>query len=328
MSLYGNYRAVVVDNNSPGKDGCIKIDVPTLCFEGLWAEPAVHLVGGAEGVESVFIPHVGDWLWIFFDGGCPESPIYFAAAPRGKDMPEAFKRVDELHMRRQSNRKTLITSGFVPWSEPAGPTRIEYPYNRGIKFHGGLLIEVDEKGEETRASLYHPSGSYMELENDGDVACRVSNNKYEVIIGKNHIFVGGDELKTIEGALNSSVKGNVTENVDGNVTEQIKGNLMATIQGSLQMSAQALSGTVGGNMVSLDSSGLSLMIQSAINIITQAAMTFNATSIDMISTGPISLRGPSILLGPGTAPVHVQGQSFCAFIGLPVIGGSSIIMGG
>ncbi len=91
-SIYGNWRAQVIDNKDPDKYGRVLIWIPDLMpevdkKEGIWARPANNPIGGRnmESEEdhhfmgSSYIPKKGAWVFIFFEGGNINLPYYFGA---------------------------------------------------------------------------------------------------------------------------------------------------------------------------------------------------------------------------------------------------------
>lgn len=85
MRLFGKYRGLVVDRNDPRKQGRLQVTVPALFgAERLWADPCFPWTGPNAGV--VYLPPVGAGVWIEFEGGDPDRPIWVGgwyAAPSG-----------------------------------------------------------------------------------------------------------------------------------------------------------------------------------------------------------------------------------------------------
>jgi len=73
---YGKFRGTVVNNVDPEQRGRIQAIVPDV--QGLtpttWAMPCVPIAGKQEGVYMV--PQVGAAVWIEFEQGDPEYPIW------------------------------------------------------------------------------------------------------------------------------------------------------------------------------------------------------------------------------------------------------------
>lgn len=91
-SIYGNWRAQVVDNKDPDKFGRVLIWIPDLMPEvdkkkGIWARPANNPIGGRNTesekdhyyMGTSYIPKKGAWVFIFFEGGNINLPYYFGA---------------------------------------------------------------------------------------------------------------------------------------------------------------------------------------------------------------------------------------------------------
>lgn len=90
--LYGNYRALVVDNKDLQKFGRVLLWIPDLMegveqTKGIWARPANNPIGGRNMsgnpehhyVGSCMIPKIGSWTWVFFEAGNINRPYYFGA---------------------------------------------------------------------------------------------------------------------------------------------------------------------------------------------------------------------------------------------------------
>src|SRR5665213_1747664 len=87
--LWGNYRAIVLNNNDPLKLGRIKAEVIPY-FVGIdqsiipWAVPKNPMVEGAGiGIGSSNIPAVGSKVWVFFEMGDAYQPVYDGEASDG-----------------------------------------------------------------------------------------------------------------------------------------------------------------------------------------------------------------------------------------------------
>jgi len=73
---YGKYRGMVVNNVDPLQKGRIQVQVPDVLGVGLssWAMPCVPMAGVQAGVYVV--PPVGAGVWVEFEGGSPDYPIW------------------------------------------------------------------------------------------------------------------------------------------------------------------------------------------------------------------------------------------------------------
>jgi len=74
--FFGKYRGQVENNVDPQQQGRIQVSVPAVLGEGRlsWAMPCVPYAGS--GVGFFAIPPVGANVWVEFEGGDPDYPIW------------------------------------------------------------------------------------------------------------------------------------------------------------------------------------------------------------------------------------------------------------
>jgi hypothetical protein len=72
----GLYRAMVVDNLDPVYSGRVRVEVPAVLGEGQsgWAMPCVPYLDPE--LKLVTIPPVGTGVWVTFEGGDPDYPVW------------------------------------------------------------------------------------------------------------------------------------------------------------------------------------------------------------------------------------------------------------
>ena len=76
--VFGKYRGLVVDNADPQKLGRLKVRVPSLLGDQVvtgWATPCTPY-GGADNQGMLMIPDVGAGVWVEFEEGNLEHPIW------------------------------------------------------------------------------------------------------------------------------------------------------------------------------------------------------------------------------------------------------------
>jgi uncharacterized protein involved in type VI secretion and phage assembly len=93
--FYGKYRALVVDNEDPENLGRLKVQVPSVLGSEVvsgWATPCVPH-GGDANLGWLSIPEVGAGVWVEFEDGDLEFPIWvgtFWSAPGGdSELPKS-----------------------------------------------------------------------------------------------------------------------------------------------------------------------------------------------------------------------------------------------
>jgi hypothetical protein len=75
-SFFGKYRGVVTNNLDPMGLGRVMVMVPAVSGEGkqAWAMPSVPYAG--TGVGMVVLPPVGAHVWVEYEGGDADFPIW------------------------------------------------------------------------------------------------------------------------------------------------------------------------------------------------------------------------------------------------------------
>ena len=72
---FGKHRGEVIDDRDPLKLGRVKVKVPAILADlNPWALPCVPYAG--KGVGWFVIPPVGAKVWVEFEGGDPDFPIW------------------------------------------------------------------------------------------------------------------------------------------------------------------------------------------------------------------------------------------------------------
>lgn len=73
---FGKYRGKVESNLDPQNQGRIQVSAPAVLGDGRlsWAMPCVPYAG--PGVGSFAVPPVGANVWVEFEGGDPDHPIW------------------------------------------------------------------------------------------------------------------------------------------------------------------------------------------------------------------------------------------------------------
>jgi hypothetical protein len=146
---------------------------------------------------------------------------------------------------KNQNRVVGVQSALGgQWSEPQSPFASQYPHNHVIATHGGITIELDSTPGSSRLHLYHPSNSFIEIDNDGNMVVKNNAEMYEIIAGGKNIYIKQQRNITIETESKKKIGtdedieigGDKTEKVDGSVEEEISGSKEETIGGSLNIS--------------------------------------------------------------------------------------------
>jgi hypothetical protein len=85
---YSRYRGFVFDNDDPENLGRLKLIIPAVTgpdYHGTWAFPVG--VPSGKGWGQQVIPNKGDVVWVEFEGGCPELPLWSHGHFGRKEIP-------------------------------------------------------------------------------------------------------------------------------------------------------------------------------------------------------------------------------------------------
>jgi len=160
--FYGKYRGLVVDNVDPEQLGRLKVQVPSLLGTEVvtgWAMPCVPY-GGEVNQGFFFIPDIGAGVWVEFEEGDLEFPIWtgtFWSKPGG-----------DSEVPKPSN-----PDGSEQGSVQDPPTR------KIIKTSKGNSIEMEDKDNEEVFIIKYSDGSktnVVTMDKDGIVIVDANNN--------------------------------------------------------------------------------------------------------------------------------------------------------
>lgn len=85
--LFGKYRGTVVDNKDPQHLGRLRVTCTANDRVELWAMPCVPYAGKDRGM--LFLPEVGTQVWVEFEGGNRNMPIWSGCFWNEKDLSPA-----------------------------------------------------------------------------------------------------------------------------------------------------------------------------------------------------------------------------------------------
>jgi len=197
---YGKYRGLVVSNVDRERRGRVRVKVPSIWGDGIehWALPCLPF-GGKSGQGFFSVPEEGAQVWVEFEGGDTEYPIWTGTFwHRGEQVPEEVQR----------------ESGAAP------STRV-YKTPKGHK----LLFE--EKDGEEQVQLAHSSGAQLDIDAEGSVALTDAGG------ARLHMDADNNELR-IEDAngnrLTLTTSGTTVEDPNGNKVEMAASGI--TVKGA------------------------------------------------------------------------------------------------
>ena len=138
-----------------------------------------------------------------------------------------------------------IANVTTTWNEPSSAYAAKYPHNHVYETESGHIKEYDDTSGSERIHEYHKTGTFYEIDKDGNKVTRIVGNNYEIVAGTEYVNVKGDVNLTIDSNCNTHIKGNwniqvdgtKTEVVTGAVSETYKANQTTNITGTLDLDA-------------------------------------------------------------------------------------------
>jgi uncharacterized protein involved in type VI secretion and phage assembly len=129
---YGKFSGTVVDDDDPDKTGRLKVTVPAVWSgdDPLWARPCFP-------AGHFFTPAVGSRVWVEFEAGDPQYPIW-------------------------------VGVWFPPDDVPA-EAQLEPPTSRVIKTPSGHTVEFNDKSGDESILIRHKANAFVSIDKKGSV---------------------------------------------------------------------------------------------------------------------------------------------------------------
>lgn len=301
---FGRYRGYVTDVDDPKKLGRIKTKVPEVLGDDEelgWALPA-PITGGAPNAGDLWLPKLGNFVWIEFESGSPEYPVWspgpWAIRDGGSMVPK--------HSRGEAD----LTDYSVREAGNAPPSQFEGQYTRVRTIQGddGSFLEFDATSGAERVQLSHRSGSRIEFTSDGGVQ-EVGIAGVRKTVTGNYNLQAGSEERLVLGEKNLRVEGVANEEFLKNVSRTYNS---VSESGSAYSSSWAGAHSVscdGGYSVGSSGNG-SLTFAGQLAVLAGSNVQFTAMeSIDMTASAATTGEVPR-------GPLALPAMSFHGYNGL------------
>jgi hypothetical protein len=135
---YGKYSGEVGGNEDPQKQGRVQVKVPTIFGADLqvWARPCF-------AYGHFFVPPVGAKVWVEFEAGDPQYPIWSGA--------------------------------WYPQANTPEESRVTPPDNRVIQTASGHTIELNDTSDSPKITIRHKDNSFVAIDDKGSVVVANKN---------------------------------------------------------------------------------------------------------------------------------------------------------
>lgn len=138
VNFFGKYRAKVVDVRDPQFRGRIRVMCPKVLGEATssWCEPCIPVAYDRGG--DFALPKLGEFVWVEFEEGNPNKPIYTGGLWSANNSPSPSYEVDT-RLITWGDCKISITKDSVDISAPS------VTVNGKEIAHSGSSVIVDGK---------------------------------------------------------------------------------------------------------------------------------------------------------------------------------------
>jgi hypothetical protein len=165
----------------------------------------------------------------------------------------------------------------------------KYPKNQVFHSESGHVFEVDDTPGKERTLDFHKSGTYTEIDANGNETVTVVGSKYMVTIGSEHLYVkgtgGGGYQLTVDGNVRQYVKGNYHLEVKGNKTEYIHGHRQSKVLGTDHLDTtkylETVQTSLSGHPSAVSSNGDNLVSNGSVSSVTSTGFQVNFASINL-----------------------------------------------
>jgi hypothetical protein len=284
INTYGNdfkwFFGIVEDRNDPKKLGRVRVRVYNVNSLSKTESPTDMLPWAfiinsptSAGINEVGISPtglmVGTTVFGFFaDGENCQLPMILgtlASIPDDKD--------DNHEVSQLARGKNNIEKGLAG-PEPDSAYAAKYPYNKTFTTEGGHAVEFDDTPGAERIHIFHKSGTYVEIDNEGTRVDKTVGDKYSIMIGSEYVYLKGTMRIVVEGDADISVAGDAQVDVDGETRAYLMGgtNIVAAKDvkltnpdGDITVSSQGDLTLTAGGALTLESQG-NMTLRSTVRI--------------------------------------------------------------
>lgn len=184
--FYGKYRGFVVDNADPEQLGRLRVEVPSVLGTEVvtgWAMPCVPY-GGELNQGFLFIPEVGAGVWVEFEEGDLEFPIWvgtFWSKPGGQS---------ELPKPNEADGKEQA--------------KVQQPATRKIiKTKKGHTIQFEDADGQEMVMIWEATNGHVITMNKAGITITDGTNKNEIFLDKAGVTItdsnGNEAIMTAQG---------------------------------------------------------------------------------------------------------------------------------
>lgn len=261
---YGKYRGLVTDTKDPDVRGRIKVSVPAIPgMADAWAVPCTPY--GGKDVGFYAIPPAGSFVWVEFEGGNIDQPIWVGCLWDTDQVPSEVSSLSKDDPEQIKIFKTRVFSFYINDTDKKGEVVMKYldstlstPVTVQFTMDSvGLKIEVSSSDGTTtieqKPKDIISNSETLQTNTTGDTTMKSDGNIAEtatksITLTASEKFtakatqdasIEGDNVKgtaqtnvELTATSNATLKGTSGATVEGGSTAELKGGSSVTISGA------------------------------------------------------------------------------------------------
>lgn len=247
--FWGKYRGKVANNVDPMNLGRIQVEVPAVLGtgRGSWAMPCTPYAGPDVGFFA--IPPVGANVWVEFEGGDPDYPIWVGGFWGEGQAPVQPALEGTKTLKTEAITLSLCDVGEQPGlSLEVGPTAVTAPLKLTMDAEG---ITLDNNGV-TRIKL---TGEAIEVSNSEQATVRVSAQEITLTSDPVSVTINAEsqQVQVSNGAASAQFTADAVNIQQGAAQVSLSGDAitLAFEPASVKISASGVDVACGGATVTI-----------------------------------------------------------------------------
>ena len=192
-------------------------------------------------------------------------------------------------LKKGSRLKNISLADGTEWDEPETTYDAKYPSNHVFESESGHIIELDDTSGAERLHEYSSSGTFYEIDKDGNRHARVVGDNKEVFSGSHFNFTQKDFNLTVAGTLNIKCK-NLNIEVEEDYIDEIEGDRKTFVEGNVELHTQTKFDIFAKNTVNIDTASLDVDASTVIAL-TSDITTLNGVTSTNIRGATVNLEG-------------------------------------
>jgi hypothetical protein len=330
--FWGKYRATIADNQDPQYRGRIRVSSPLVYGRNSdsgelvvspWALPC-FAYGGSADMGSFAVPPIGSGVWIEFEQGDPDKPIWVGSwvqspSGSGTEVPKEAVIKEGSGNRFAWNTEAGVGSEDNAPIPQSNPDRKD-PQNCVFRTPAGHTIEIDDTENQLKIKVTDSSGQFLLFRpEDGNgggpkILLKGAWGQYVFLNGK----TGESKIEFKDKSGNiitmDAEDGSIhLENATGDYIDMLDGvmNIFARTDVNINTLDSKILLNCNSGSIELNSEGGEVVL----NSLTGGHVDVNGTNVNVEALGTVQVHGNMVQIDAGAAIQIAGGGPAIARVG-------------